>query len=78
MSEAVELYAFLERLREASIHFELSSVRPRTVMVAVAVPGERWEIEFFENGEVEVEVFASTGVITGSGRLAELLARHSD
>ena len=28
-------------------------------MVAIAVPGERWEVEFFADGHVEVEIFAA-------------------
>ncbi len=36
--------------------------RPEAVMVALAVPGERWEIEFFTDGRIEVERFVSQGV----------------
>ncbi len=28
-------------------------------MVELAIPGERWEVEFFEDGHVEVERFRS-------------------
>jgi len=30
-------------------------------MVEVHVPGARWEVEFFADGHVEVEVFKSAG-----------------
>jgi len=34
-------------------------------MVLVAVPGERWEVEFDEQDNVEIEVFKnSTGIYT--------------
>jgi hypothetical protein len=32
-------------------------------MIMTATPGERWEIEFFPDGLVEVERFISTGRI---------------
>ena len=46
-------------------------------MVCVAVPGERWEVEFHEDNEVTVEVFKSEGV-KGSKLLNDLLQRFSD
>jgi hypothetical protein len=47
-------------------------------MVIVAVPGERWEIEFLSDGSVEVEKFISNGEITGEESLNELFARYSE
>jgi hypothetical protein len=47
-------------------------------MIIVAVPGERWEIEFFPDDHVEVERFVSTGVMENEDRLADLLARYAD
>lgn len=73
----MELFPFLSQLRAASIFFELSSVRPDSVLVAIAVPGERWEVEFCVDGGVEVEVFSSGGEIAGSEKLAELFERHT-
>ena len=35
-------------------------------MVLLAVPGERWEVEFFADGSVEVEVFCELGGCAGS------------
>jgi hypothetical protein len=34
-------------------------------MVLVTVPGERWEVEFFADGSIEVERFISNGEICG-------------
>ena len=53
------LFAFLQALEDRKIHFELGRHREDTVMVKAAVPGERWEVEFFEDGNIEVEVFRS-------------------
>ncbi len=46
-------------------------------MVEVAVPGERWEVEFFRDGTVEVEVFRKVGGIVGEEALAPLINTHS-
>jgi hypothetical protein len=68
---------FLGSLESASIHYQLASVRPEALMVSIAVPGERWEVEFLVSGTVEVEVFTSDGAMHGEERLAELVERFS-
>ncbi len=35
------------------------------VMVSIAVPGERWEVEFDSTGNAEVEIFKSGGPDSG-------------
>jgi hypothetical protein len=47
-------------------------------MVLVAVPGERWEIEFMSDGSVEIEKFTSNGEIYGAESLSEVFARYAD
>jgi len=47
-------------------------------MVTVVVPGERWEVEFFEDHNVAVEAFRSSGAISGPEKLDELFERFSD
>jgi len=80
MSETQQprLDEFLARLSSARIAFRLDRVREGYVMVQIAVPGERWEVEFGVDGEVEVEVFKSDGTILGSGALADLFERFDD
>ena len=56
-----DLLAFLERLEKAKIFFTLAHTRPETIAVEIVVPGERWEVEFFADGNVEIEVFSSVG-----------------
>lgn len=46
-------------------------------MVTVAVPGERWEIEFLSDGSIEVEKFVSQGDIAAEEALSELFDRFS-
>jgi hypothetical protein len=53
--------AFLDHLDTLKFAYSLKHVRD-TLMVIISVPGERWEVEFFENGEIEIERFVSTFV----------------
>jgi hypothetical protein len=63
-----KLLGFLDELERRKIFFRLERARSEAIMVLVDIPGERWEIEFFADGEVEVETFRSTesGVVGGS------------
>ena len=67
-----KVFTFLENLRQNKIPFRLNSYRDDTICVDVRPPGSRWEVEFFADGEVEVEVFISVGNIFGEEKLAEL------
>jgi hypothetical protein len=73
-----ELLAFLARLKGAKIFYTLSDPTSGAIMVEVAVPGERWEIEFHEDGQIGVEVFVSSKGIQGPELLEQLFQRHSD
>jgi hypothetical protein len=56
---------FLNQLEQQKINYQISHHRDEAVMITVALVGERWEIEFLENGEIEVEKFISNGDIYG-------------
>lgn len=56
---------FLNRLEEEKIYYRLNKVREEAVMAEIAVPGERWEVEFMEDGSVEVERFVSVDGVSG-------------
>jgi hypothetical protein len=73
-----KLTRFLDDLDARKISYRLARVRPETVMVEIAVPGEHWEVEFFEDGQVEVEVFRSPGTIQGEEALTRLFEEFSD
>lgn len=73
-----KLIEFLKQLEERRMHFSLGRFRDQTVAVFVSVPGQRWEVEFFADGNVEVEVFKSDGDILPETSLDDLLARFSD
>jgi hypothetical protein len=78
MTQQANLMSFLSDLREAKIHYDLGQQRDDAILVQVAVPGERWEVEFLEDGSVEVEVFRTDGQIRDSSALDELLDRFRD
>ena len=72
------LLRFLAKLREAHIYYRLSDPTEEAIMVEVSVPGERWEIEFHEDGRVSTEAFLSQGVLKNGEALDDLLRRFSD
>lgn len=51
----------LIQLESAKIYYKLNKVKEEAIMVEVAVLGQRWEIEFMEDGTVEIEKFVSDG-----------------
>lgn len=59
MGSMRKLPDFLVKLEAHKIHYGLEMNRAEAVMVLVVVPGERWEVEFFDDGHVEVEIFES-------------------
>lgn len=72
------LTEFLGELEQKRIHYQLAHFREETLMVLVTIPGQRWEIEFFGDGSVEIEKFMSSGEIYGESALSELFAKYSD
>jgi hypothetical protein len=57
-----KLLTFLGDLEAAKIRYTLEHNREDSIMVLLVVPGERWEVEFFADEHVEVEVFRSIGM----------------
>jgi hypothetical protein len=78
MNPLQSLLGFLERLTVAQISYVLRHSRYDAIMVENCVPGERWEVEFLETGEVEVERFVSGGIISGAEALEDLFSRFSE
>ena len=69
---------FLCKLEESKIHYTLEHNRDEAIMVLIAVPGERWEVEFFAEGNVEVEVFKSHEGIQDESELERLFKEFTD
>jgi hypothetical protein len=78
MSELSELTDLLDRLDAAEIHYTLSSVREGALMVGIDVPGEHWEVEFMDSGDIEIEIFRSDGQIFDFSIIEDLFERDED
>lgn len=73
-----KLLDFLNRLDAEKMPYRLSHFREDTVAVELAVPGERWEVEFYATGTIEVERFRSDGHVSADeSLLAELFAKYA-
>jgi len=73
-----KLVNFLERLDGAKIPYTLSHSRTDAVMVCAFAPGEYWEIEFMEDGGIDIERYRSDGKIHDERALADLFQLCSD
>ena len=75
-----QLLDFIDRLNDERIAYTLSGCILRVILVTVVVPGERWEVEFHEDGDISVEVFVSRGGVSrdGAAGIEELFRRWSE
>jgi hypothetical protein len=73
-----KLLGFLRRLEDAKIHYEVASHRYDAVSVLVTVPGQRWEVDFLADGDIEVERFVSDGQIDDESALQELFDKFAE
>lgn len=78
MSELSELTNLLDRLDEAEIYYTLSSVSEGAIMVGIDAPGEHWEVEFMNDGDIEIEVFKSDGQIFDFSIIEDLFEGDED
>lgn len=69
-------FDFISRLDEVKIRHTLHRDRDDLMTVVAAVPGQRWQIDFFLDGRVQVEIFTSDGQIRGESELDRLFSEH--
>lgn len=70
---------FLEKLEKYKIYYTLDKTREDYIRVDIAVPGERWEVEFAaEDGDIVVERFKSIGDVEGEEAIKYLFDNFSD
>jgi hypothetical protein len=76
------LLTFLEKLAANRIHYTISYHLPQAISVLITVPDERWEVDFHQDGDIQIEAFrAYTGVQSGEegkALLEDLFHRFSD
>lgn len=72
-----KLMDFLDCLEAKEIYYRLNRVSDN-ILVEIAVPGQRWEVEFDRNGHVQIERFISEGFIMDETNLERLLIEFGD
>lgn len=72
-----KMIAFLDLLDEKKIYYKLNKIRD-SIMIEIAVPGQRWEVEFMVDGSVVVEKFISSGQMFNEDELGVLFREYSD
>lgn len=78
MDNLVRVNNFLNELEDKNIYYRLNKIRKESIMVEVVLPGQRWEVEFMEDGTVEIEKFISDGTIFGADQLKMLIDDFSN
>src|SRR5437763_612531 len=71
------LLQFLQRLRIAKIAYRLDYYREDAISVLITVPGERWEVDFLNDGSVDVERFRGNGHIYDESILDRLFNEYA-
>lgn len=69
---------FVEKLHKAKIYCSVRCTSYDAISIDVAVPGQRWEIDFLKDGSVDIEIFKSNGNIYDRAKLSELFEKFSD
>jgi hypothetical protein len=73
------LFQVLRMLDEARLWYRLERTREDTVLIMVTAVGERFEIDVFENGEVEVSRFrGNEDVESGLDVVRSIIDEHSE
>lgn len=66
-----DLLSFLQRLEAKKVFHRIERHRADAIMVIVDAPGRKWEVEFLEDGTVDVEEFVSTNGVIGGRELLD-------
>lgn len=78
MSDLSELTDLLDRLDAAEIQYTLASVSEGSIVVGIEVPGEHWNVEFMDDGDIEVEIFKSDGQVFDHSIIEDLFEADED
>ena len=78
MDRLKDINKFLNFLEENKIYYRLNKIRHESILVEVAVPGQRWEIEFMEDGTLVIEKFLSDGSLYDESELQNLFEQFKD
>ena len=73
-----QLLSLLDRLDKLKVPHHVRLSRDDAIMVVAHAPGEYWEIEFLQDGDVDIERYRSDGNIDDESVLQELFDLWSD
>jgi hypothetical protein len=73
-----DVLRFCSALNERRASYKLSVDRPEAIRVTLDVPGERWEIDFFPDGNIELDRYVSQGVVQAGPADLEAALRYYD
>jgi hypothetical protein len=76
MTVLEDVLRFCNELNERRASYKLSIDRPEAIRVTLDVPGERWEIDFFHDGEIELDRYVSQGVVQAGPADLETALRY--
>ena len=78
MSDLSELTDLLDRLDAADIRYTLSSVNEGSIVVGIDLPDEHWNVEFMDDGDIEVEIFKGDGQVFDYSVIEDLFENNDD
>jgi hypothetical protein len=78
MTTLEDVLRFCNALNERRASYKLSVDRPEAIRVTLDIPGERWEIDFFPDGEIELDRYVSQGVVQAGPADLEAALRYYD
>jgi hypothetical protein len=69
---------FINKLERNKIYYTIKKSREIAIMILVDVPGQIWEIEFLDDGSIEIEKYISNGHIYDENEIETLFKDFSD
>ena len=73
------LYRTMDKLKEAKIHFSLGTHRDHVITISIALPGERIEVDVFDDERVDIARFRGSELeSTDPDLIDEIIASFKD
>ena len=73
-----KLMEIIRALEAAQIHFTVAYHRYDGVSINATVPGERWEIDVLEEGDVDFERFVTSGGVKGETEMKQFITKFAE
>jgi|1186.fasta_scaffold1293986_2 hypothetical protein len=73
-----KVWSVSERLEAKGVWHEIRTHRYDAVTILAHVPGQYWEIDFLEDGSVDVEVFRSTQTLEDESAIERLIDENRE